>query len=94
MNCHGLVWDFLQRISFMAELPTPTVQIDLDGDLAFDWGERKDALVSASMGPDGTIAWAALIDDWKASGRFKLPAWSEEFSEAMKRLAEAPEEGP
>lgn len=88
MNAHGLVKTLLERLPFPERLYAPEILIESDGSLAFDWDRSRYASVSVSLEEDGNCGWAALIGDWKAHGRFTLPAQSQEFIDAMIRLGE------
>jgi hypothetical protein len=85
-EAHGLVRNLLARLPYPDRLPAPTVLIEQDGDLGFDWDEGREATVSASLSTYGIVSWAALVGDWKAHGRFQLPGWSAEFDDALTKL--------
>jgi hypothetical protein len=74
---------------FLEKLPDmnpPEAWLDPDGDVGFDWDLGRGAVLSASIRGDGRVAWAGLIGDWKATGNFLLPAWPDDFVDALKRI--------
>ena len=85
-DAHGFVRNLLSRLPFPDCLPAPEIIVEDDGELSFDWDIGARATVTVSLSAVGVVRWAALIDDWKASGHFSLPSWSPEFNEAMTRL--------
>jgi len=56
----------------------PTVSVDRDGELEFEWYVARDRLLSLSVGPSGTLAFASLNRGDRQTGRFtfgdRLPA--------------------
>ena len=51
---------------FLLALPTgranPTVLVDRDGAIAFDWGEDPNRTFTVSVGRDGTLTYAGYFD--------------------------------
>lgn len=82
---NDLVREVFERATALRDLPSPEVCIEEDGDFCFDWDG-----VSLSVRPDGRIAWAALIGDYKSHGSFQWPAWAEELDHALSRLQRTP----
>ena len=50
-------------------LPAPTVELEDDWMLAFDWCETRDCTVSLSFYPDGQVGYSSLIGTSSAWGR-------------------------
>lgn len=91
MNAHGLVRNFLSRLPH--GIGCPAVIVEEDGDLGFDWDTGHRTVISASLREDGRVAWAAMMGDWKGHGHFTLPAWSDEFTEALTKYVTALQQG-
>ena len=54
------------------ESPEPEIEIDSDGEVAFDWNFARRSSVSVSVGPDGTLRYGALLGFRKRSGSDQL----------------------
>jgi hypothetical protein len=43
------------------EIPAPTIEVENDGEVAFDWHVHSRATFSVSIGPDGTLRYGGLF---------------------------------
>ena len=48
--------------SLPSDMPLPSISAEPDGQLNFEWYQAPRRLLSASIGSNGTLYWAALID--------------------------------
>ena len=53
-------------------IPSPSVLIDRDGDVVFDWGSSAQHTFSVSIARDGTLAYAGLFGRARTRGRENL----------------------
>ena len=53
-------------------VPSPSVLIDRDGDIVFEWGPRAQHTFSVSVARDGTLTYAGLFGHAQTHGRETL----------------------
>lgn len=70
METHDVARRLLE--SLPSDMPLPTITAEPDGQLNFEWYQSPQQLLSASIGSDGTVFWAALIgsEDPRGSCQF------------------------
>ncbi|MCY3879092.1 MAG: hypothetical protein OXF74_07930 [Rhodobacteraceae bacterium] len=51
-----------------ANIKDPDVAATPHGEVDFDWMASRDAMLTISIGSDGTLAWAALFGEFKSRG--------------------------
>ncbi len=61
---------FLQLLPL--SLPRPTVGVEPDGDLTFEWYASRHRLLSVSISPSGMMHYAAMIGSARQSGRLLM----------------------
>lgn len=61
---------FLTAIA--GHIPSPTVSIELDGHISFEWYRSRRNVISVSLADDGRLYWSALIgnEDPRGSAYF------------------------
>ena len=65
-----MAFDFLLRLP--ADAPDPTIVVEPDGEIAFDWQESPRRMLSVSVGDRGRMGFAALIGVARRYGRLPL----------------------
>ena len=65
-DTYRVAYHFLESLPLGT--PAPSVGVEADGHLTFEWYRSPDKVLSVSIGPDGMTYFAALLGDSRRSG--------------------------